>query len=65
VLELVAALNRLLGTNLVPKHAPARVGDVRYSQADISRARRDLGYEPAVTFEEGLGRTLRWYQESV
>jgi UDP-glucose 4-epimerase len=65
VLELVAALNRLLGTNLVPKHAPARAGDVRHSRADISRARRDLGYEPAVTFEDGLERTLRWYQERV
>jgi UDP-glucose 4-epimerase len=63
VLELVAALNRLLGTTLVPKHAPPRAGDVRFSRADISRARRDLGYEPTVTFEDGLERTLRWYRE--
>lgn len=63
VLELVAALNRLLGTSLVPKHGPARAGDVRYSRADISRARHDLGYEPTVPFEEGLERTLRWYRE--
>jgi len=63
VLELVAALNRLLGTKLVPKHAPPRAGDVRYSRADISRARRDLGFEPTVTFEDGLERTLRWYRE--
>src|SRR5262249_37939583 len=59
VLELVAALNRLLGTHLAPQHGPVRVGDVRHSRADISRARHDLGYEPAVTFEEGLRRTLR------
>ena len=63
VLDLVAALNRLLGTRLVPKHVPPRAGDVRFSRADISRARRDLGYEPAVSFEEGLERTLRWYRE--
>jgi UDP-glucose 4-epimerase len=59
VLELVAALNRLLGTHLAPQHGPVRAGDVRHSRADISRARHDLGYEPAVTFEEGLRRTLR------
>jgi len=63
VLELVAALNRLLGTRLVPKHGPPRSGDVRYSRADISRARRDLGYEPTVAFEQGLEQTLRWYRQ--
>ncbi|HLJ96578.1 MAG TPA: NAD-dependent epimerase/dehydratase family protein, partial [Gemmataceae bacterium] len=63
VLELVNALNRLLGTKLVPKHGPTRAGDVRYSRADISRARKDLGYEPGVSFEEGLEKTLHWYRE--
>jgi nucleoside-diphosphate-sugar epimerase len=47
VLQLVAELNKLLGTNLQPIHDAPRAGDVRHSQADISRARRDLGYEPA------------------
>ncbi len=64
VLDLVAALNRLLGTQLRPQHGPARAGDVRDSRADISRARRELGYEPAVSFEEGLERTLHWYRET-
>jgi UDP-glucose 4-epimerase len=59
VLELVAVLNRLLGTQIVPQHAPPRAGDVRHSRADIGRARRDLGYEPAVSFEQGLAQTLR------
>ncbi|HEV3261301.1 MAG TPA: NAD-dependent epimerase/dehydratase family protein [Gemmataceae bacterium] len=63
VLELAAALNRLLGTRLVPQHGPARPGDVRHSRADISHARRDLGYEPVIAFEDGLGRTLRWYRQ--
>ena len=62
VLDLVAALNRLLGTALEAEHRPARTGDVRHSRADISRARNDLGYEPAVPFEEGLRRTLDWYR---
>jgi UDP-glucose 4-epimerase len=62
VLDLVAALNRQLGTSLPAQHQPARAGDVRHSRADISRARQDLDYEPAVSFEEGLERTLRWYR---
>jgi UDP-glucose 4-epimerase len=62
LLELLAALNRQLGTNLTPKHAPPRGGDIRFSRADISRARRELGYEPHVAFEDGLADTLRWYR---
>ena len=64
VLDLVAALNRLLGTEGRPEHGPPRAGDVRHSRADISRTRRDLGYEPTVPFEEGLAHTLRWYREA-
>jgi UDP-glucose 4-epimerase len=59
VLELVDALNRLLGTKLTPRHAGPRAGDVRFSKADISRTRRDLGYEPLVSFEDGLQRLVR------
>ncbi len=62
VLDLVKHLNELLGTDIKPVHGPARPGDVRHSQADITRARRDLGYEPAVSFVEGLRRTLEWYR---
>ncbi|MBI3406892.1 MAG: SDR family oxidoreductase [Planctomycetes bacterium] len=58
VLDLVKSLNKLLGVNIEPTFGPPRAGDVRHSQADISRARRDLGYEPSVTFLEGLRRTL-------
>ena len=58
ILELVRRLNEILGCDCKPEHGPARAGDVRHSQADISRARRDLGYEPAVSFVEGLRRTV-------
>ncbi|HTU23610.1 MAG TPA: NAD-dependent epimerase/dehydratase family protein [Gemmataceae bacterium] len=63
VLDLIAALNRQLGTAIAPRHEPARSGDVRHSRADISAARCDLGYEPAVSFEEGLAKTLAWYRQ--
>ena len=62
VLDLVSALNKLMGKSLVAKHAEPRVGDVRYSKADISRTRKDVGYEPAVSFEAGLAKTLAWYR---
>ncbi|MDB5309372.1 MAG: biosynthesis protein WbpP [Gemmataceae bacterium] len=61
LLELVAALNRTLGTNLAPVFGPARAGDVMFSRADITRARADLGYEPSVDFESGLRQTVEWH----
>jgi UDP-glucose 4-epimerase len=62
VLDLVRQLNQLLGTSIAPVYGPARAGDVRHSLADIRRARRDLGYEPTVSFAEGLRRTVEAYR---
>ena len=64
VLDLVAALNEVLGTDIAPEHADARSGDVRHSHASIDAAREHLGYEPSVVFEEGLRRTVAWFQDS-
>ncbi|MDB5311134.1 MAG: biosynthesis protein WbpP [Gemmataceae bacterium] len=61
VLELIAALNHILGTDLTPVFGSTRAGDVKFSRADISRTRADLGYEPAVSFEDGLRRTVDWH----
>src|SRR2546426_946403 len=58
--ELLRVMNRIVGTDIRPIYADARAGDVRDSQADISKARRLLGYEPLVALEEGLRRTLAW-----
>ena len=58
VLDLIRDLNDLLGKNIQPVFGPPRPGDVRHSQADISRACRELGYDPSVTFREGLQKTL-------
>jgi UDP-glucose 4-epimerase len=62
ILQLVDALNRILGTNLSPCFAPPRPGDVRYSCADIRRIQHDLDYRPTVSFEEGLERTVQWFR---
>jgi nucleoside-diphosphate-sugar epimerase len=62
--QLFQTLRGLIGSDVEPVYAEPRAGDVRDSQADISRARELLGYEPRVPFEEGLRRTLEWYKTS-
>lgn len=62
ILDLVAELNRRLGASIEPVHAGPRPGEVRATLADVSKARRLIGYEPAVSFEEGLGRAVEWYR---
>lgn len=63
LLQLIAELNRLLGMRVEPQLEPPRPGDVRESLADISGARKWLGYEPQVSFEEGLRRSIGYYRE--
>lgn len=58
LLELIAAINRVLGTDLEPIFEPTRAGDVRDSQASLDRIKALIGYEATVEFEEGLRRTL-------
>jgi UDP-glucose 4-epimerase len=60
--SLVFVLNELLGGGIEPVHAPARLGEVRHSQADISSARVTLGYYPEVSLPEGLRRTIEWFR---
>ena len=62
LLALIEQLNERLGTNIQPKFEPPRVGDVRESLADISRARGMLGYEPQVDFETGLAQSIDYYR---
>ncbi|HVK15139.1 MAG TPA: NAD-dependent epimerase/dehydratase family protein, partial [Gemmataceae bacterium] len=63
VRELVTALNSALEKDLQPTYGAPRAGDVKFSRADISRTRRDLGYEPNVSFEEGLRLTVSAHLE--
>ena len=57
-------MRRLIGADVKPIYAEPRAGDVRDSQADISKARDLLGYKPAISFEEGLRRTVEWYRST-
>ena len=63
--QLFAIVKREVGSSLEPNYSDPRAGDVRDSQADIGKAQRLLGYTPIVSFEEGLGRTVKWYRESM
>src|ERR1700730_15171165 len=58
--ELLRVMNTIVGTNLQAIYEAARQGDVKDSQADITKAKELLGYTPIVSLEEGLARTLAW-----
>ena len=62
--DIVACLGKVSGKPLAPRYDLPRDGDIRDSQADITRARQYLGYEPTVQFGEGLERTFEWYRAS-
>lgn len=60
--ELFAALRDRIGSRVEPVYGPARAGDVKHSMAGIDRIQRELGYQGGVSFEEGIDRTVQWYQ---
>jgi nucleoside-diphosphate-sugar epimerase len=63
--ELLEALKVITGKpDVTADYREARVGDVRHSLADITRARELLGYEPTVGLEEGLRKTIEWWKQS-
>ncbi len=60
--ELLATLKKIFESDVEPIYMEARQGDVRDSQADISKAEKLLGYTPTVGLEEGLRQTVDWYK---
>jgi UDP-glucose 4-epimerase len=62
--ELFGTVKKLTGAGVEPIYKETRAGDVRDSQADIGKARRLLGYEPSVTFEQGLEQTVAWFRKT-
>lgn len=63
LLQLLGLLAELLGKPVTPKFEPARAGDVRESMADISQARKLLGFEPCTRLEDGLRQTIDYYRQ--
>ncbi len=59
--DLVKKINEILGKNIKPVYENPRPGDPKYSEADISKAKKALGYKPKYSFDEGLKLTVDWY----
>src|SRR3989338_5034289 len=62
VLELVDALNKIIGKSIKPKFLDPRPGDVFKTHADISKIQKKLGYKPLVNFENGLQKTVEYFK---
>lgn len=63
LIDMYNQLCRALGVNVEPDFGPPRKGDVRDSNADISKARKRLGYDPSYDFEKGIMLAIDWYKE--
>jgi len=62
---IIALINRIVDRNVKPVYSPARAGDVKHSLADITAARLRIGYEPVVSFEQGLRQAIDWYRKNL
>ena len=65
LIDVYYTLSEALGVNLEPLFAPERPGDIRHSNADISKARELLGYEPEWSFVRGIRAAIDWYRETL
>jgi len=62
---IIDMINDLLGKSIKPTYVASRLGDVKHSLADISRARKLIGFKPTVQFREGLEKALDWYRNNL
>jgi len=62
--SMLQQINQITGKDISPIYAEPRAGDIKHSQADITRAMEHLHYEPKFSFEEGLRRTIEWYRNN-
>lgn len=65
LLDVYRELEKLVGVELEPKFGPDREGDIKHSNADISKASNLLGYAPDYSFTEGIKEAVNWYKENV
>lgn len=65
LIDIYYTLTKALNKNVEPNFGPERKGDIKHSNADISKAKQLLGYEPEYNFERGLNETIRWYRENL
>ena len=65
LIDIYYGLTKALGVNIEPNFGPDRAGDIKHSNADISKARRLLGYDPDWSFERGIQAAIAWYKENL
>jgi UDP-glucose 4-epimerase len=63
--SMLQQINKITGKDIAPIYTDPRPGDIKHSHADITRAKDHLGYQPRVTFEEGLRSTIEWYRNNL
>lgn len=65
LIDIYYTLTAALGKDIEPKFGPDRVGDIKHSNADISKAREMLGYNPEYSFADGIKLAVDWYRENL
>jgi len=63
--EIISLINQILGKTIRPIYEPPQPGDVKHSLASIHLAKKVIGYEPIVSFRDGLERAIAWYRENL
>lgn len=65
LIDIYYGLTKALGVNIEPNFGPDRKGDIKHSNADISKARKLLGYDPDYSFEDGIALAIDWYKANL
>ena len=65
LIDIYHALTKALNKNIEPVFGPERPGDIKHSNADISKAKKELGYNPEYDFEKGLNEAINWYKSNL
>lgn len=65
LIDIYYGLTEALGVKVEPNFGPDRAGDIKHSNADISKARRLLGYDPDWSFQRGIAAAIAWYKENL
>lgn len=65
LIDIYYGLTEALGVDIEPKFGPERAGDIKHSNADISKAKEMLGYDPDWSFERGIKAAIEWYRENL
>lgn len=65
LIDIYYGLTKALGVDIEPNFGPNRAGDIKHSNADISKAKKMLGYDPEWSFDRGIEAAIQWYKENL